>query len=582
MGEESSVLGADSSFQSSPAGAAARATPRLVLLAVLAGLILLVAVTRIPLAPRHLFLFDNVNLALALDEFDPRLHQPQPPGYPLFVVEARLIRTVFDTPERTFLVCGLLAAALAPFFLFLLGTRMYSRWTGMAAALLLAVNPAFWCASLTSPLRPYIALVDAAGAYLCWKAVSNPRFAYYAAVAIGLGGGWRPAAMALLLPLWLVCAWIGLRSFRRMALALALLAAAMLAWLVPLTVVLDGPAGLYGLFSSYLAEQSQDTSPIYGAGFWDWSRTMVQALVWQALAVVGWFWALLLLLLPRREASTGSRAVPVPGTAGVRSLPKWLFFVMWLAPPAIFFKLVHVASPGHTLAIDCGLCLLGAACLEAAAGRASRFLPGRVWPRTAFLTVALAVNLAFFWFPYRIPRPRPTQGNVARLAEQFRFWGYLALRTSSYTAIQAEDTATRACLSFIRAQGKARPLAIVWQDDGVSWRKVAYYFSDEPVWMIEGLNGLDSKPAIVPWLWFSNRIIEAPGPEPPVRLGLPAGGRVVWLVHVLSPLPKELRAQGVPLRQFGKGMFVTDLAGAPAEFRAAQFVFQQKRDFAAD
>ena len=37
----------------------------------------------LPLLPYYLFDFDSANFALALDNFNPARHQPQPPGYPL-------------------------------------------------------------------------------------------------------------------------------------------------------------------------------------------------------------------------------------------------------------------------------------------------------------------------------------------------------------------------------------------------------------------------------------------------------------------------------------------------------------------
>lgn len=51
-------------------------------LAIFGGLAALLALTRLPLAPKYLFYFDSVNMALSLTDFDPRKHQPQPPGYP--------------------------------------------------------------------------------------------------------------------------------------------------------------------------------------------------------------------------------------------------------------------------------------------------------------------------------------------------------------------------------------------------------------------------------------------------------------------------------------------------------------------
>ena len=38
---------------------------------------------------------DAVNYALALDHFDMRLHQPQPPGYPLYIILGRAFNLVF-------------------------------------------------------------------------------------------------------------------------------------------------------------------------------------------------------------------------------------------------------------------------------------------------------------------------------------------------------------------------------------------------------------------------------------------------------------------------------------------------------
>src|SRR3954453_13890227 len=81
---------------------------------VLAGisLILLLAATRWPLAPKYLYYFDSVNFALALDRFDPSIHQPQPPGYPLYVAFTRLVHLFEPDPEHVFLISGILAGAL--------------------------------------------------------------------------------------------------------------------------------------------------------------------------------------------------------------------------------------------------------------------------------------------------------------------------------------------------------------------------------------------------------------------------------------------------------------------------------------
>ena len=71
----------------------------------------LLLVTRIPVMASY-FSIDNVNLAFSLDKFDPRVHQPHPPGYPFFVGFAHLVHFIFRDPERTFAAISILVSGL--------------------------------------------------------------------------------------------------------------------------------------------------------------------------------------------------------------------------------------------------------------------------------------------------------------------------------------------------------------------------------------------------------------------------------------------------------------------------------------
>src|SRR5262245_35151133 len=166
----------------------------------------LLLITRLPNAAQYLSI-DNVNLALALDDFDPLNHQPQPPGYPFFVGFSRLVNLVLNDAGRTFLFISILVSGLCLPLTVALGRSMGLSRAAYAAALLLLVNPVFWQTGLDGPLRPFLALFSLVIAFCSWRAWNGERiFVLWGAVALGIGSGFRPDLLAYLGPLWLLSA----------------------------------------------------------------------------------------------------------------------------------------------------------------------------------------------------------------------------------------------------------------------------------------------------------------------------------------------------------------------------------------
>src|SRR2546426_8196533 len=100
----------------------------------------LLLLTRIPAMSNYLSI-DNVNLALSLEKFDPRISQPQPPGYPFFVAFGRLVNFIFRDVGRTFVVIPILVTGLSLLAAFRLGSRMFSPWAGVAGGLFVFFFP---------------------------------------------------------------------------------------------------------------------------------------------------------------------------------------------------------------------------------------------------------------------------------------------------------------------------------------------------------------------------------------------------------------------------------------------------------
>ena len=322
-------------------------------MALLLGVSLLVVLlTRWPLQPAYLYSFDSINLALALADFDPTRNQPQPPGYPLFVLEARLGGLLLGTPEQTFATLRVLVSALSLALLFVLGRRMFSASVGSMASALLLVNPVFWFSGLTSPLRPHLALFSLLVAYCGWRAAKGEtRYFYAASVALGLGGGFRPELSLLLLPLW---CWSGWRCGRFALLwrGALLFSLATGLWMTILVIASGGLAQLLHAFQQYTDAQTFQTSALLGESSLGWRRMAGRAVIWTGLGALPWIWTAPFGWFRLRRQPEEMRG--------------FLFLLVWFLPGFLFHLTIHIGDPDHALLTIPMVCLVGGVCVNAA------------------------------------------------------------------------------------------------------------------------------------------------------------------------------------------------------------------------
>ena len=573
---------------------------------------LLVLATRYPQAPGQLFTFDDVNLAYSVGHFDVRISQPQPPGYPLFVLEMRVLRWLrFRRVESILLVLALAGSIAALVLLAMFGKEFYGGLAGFFASCLLVLHTVFWHSGITSALRVQLALISTAVAWSCWRAWCGERvWVLRSAVVLGLCAGVRPEVGPLLLPMWAVSAWRCARKGKlrqttkndrlphvgsHLAWALGAMAAAVLLWLLPAMMASGGPLAYIKANLDYISDQASVSSGIFGAAPEKWQTTFWRLMTWMFAGLLSW--TLPAVLAWKRK---GGWAVDRERLA---------FLAWWLLPPMIFALTVHVEDPGQSLAMAPPIALLGGYLFD----RALRNWTERVSRWTTVILVASALWIYWLiefrdtttvvvWTPLiallagvalkyaQVPNAgwMPPVAAMAFLLTPLAIvqlglfqnpgWYYKGTATSGATAAAeltlADINTGLALTSFshirntlavddhslreaIRLAGE-RPgkTIVVWEQGLVSWRKAAYYMRDVPVVVLDHQRIRSGTPPVIA-IWRGPQ----GGPQRPSEMNpafrAPAGGRIVWLVNPKTPFYNVV-TQAFPVTAAGP-IYYTDL-----------------------
>jgi hypothetical protein len=543
----------------------------------------LILATRLPLAPGQLFTFDDVNLAYSIGHFDIRVSQPQPPGYPLFVMEMRALSWMrFRRVENILLTLALLGSIAALLLLVAAGNRMMGKQAGFYGALLLAFNPVFWHSGVVSALRIQLAVASLAVAASCWRAWQGDRFwVPRSAIILGLAAGIRPEIGPLLFPLWTVSAWRSGANWEDLRFALGAMTIAVLAWLAPAMWASGGPAGYVKACLVYLGDQASVTSGLFGsehahATFW-------HLVVWTIAILPG-------CVLPAVLAWRGGWGI---------GKSRFAFLALWFAPPFVFACFVHMEDPGQALGMTVAVALFGGYLIQCAldqiAERISRWQA--LFFAAATLTEAWIVDrhdapFIVIWTPVlalalglllKFNRTK-TQANPPRFAAALfllapavllnltmfnhQGWYYrgpgfggailedlnsgLALTSLGHikNTLATDDHAIR----DVQRLAAERPGAVfvIWEHGLATWRKLAYYAPQIPIAVLEHRNIRGGSPPVVA-LWRG--AMRRPGSN--ARVDAPPGARIVWLLNPRTEFYSIVQAAFAPRRD--GSVFYTDL-----------------------
>jgi hypothetical protein len=202
-----------------------------------------VALTRFLFRSHYLYDIDSVNFALAIDRFDPSVHQPHPPGYFLYVCLGRLVNLIFHDANAALVAISIVASCGAAVMIHILARHWFGARAARFAGLIFLFSPLAWFHGTVALTYIVETFFSALVGYFCWRVYSEAgRLIVPCALTAGFAAGLRPSFLLFLSPLLL----FSLRrvSRREATIGVSALALAVLTWFIPM-VRESGGLGAY-------------------------------------------------------------------------------------------------------------------------------------------------------------------------------------------------------------------------------------------------------------------------------------------------------------------------------------------------
>jgi hypothetical protein len=208
-----------------------------------------VAVTRFLFRSHYLYDLDSVNFALAMERFDPRVHQPHPPGYFLYICAGRLLNIIFHDANLALVVLGIFASCGVAVVIYKMTLDWFGPIAAQFAGILFLLSPLAWFHGIVALTYIVEAFFSGLLGYLCWRIYcGRAEYIVPAAIVLGISAGVRPSSLLFLAPLFLFSLQKATPKGRWTGLATLVLT--LTAWFIPMIVASGGLDAYFGALAS--------------------------------------------------------------------------------------------------------------------------------------------------------------------------------------------------------------------------------------------------------------------------------------------------------------------------------------------
>jgi Protein of unknown function (DUF2723) len=339
-------------------------------------LVCAVAISRFAFRSHDLYDLDSVNFALAMERFDPRVHQPHPPGYFLYVCLGRLLNSIVHDANLALVVLSITASCGVVLIIYKMSLEWFGQSEARFASVLFLCSPLAWFHGTVALTYSVEAFFSALLGYLCWRIDrGNVSLIAPAGAILGVSAGVRPSSLLFLGPLYL----FSLRNAKpnRKLIGVAALVLTLAAWIIPM---ISASGGFFAYFDALVSLWR--LVPSKNTVFNSSPATSIA----RACTIV------FIYLLSFGAASFASvRGLRHSDSADPK---KRLFTIVWIVPTLCFFTFIFLqfVNSGYLLLLAAPSCIwLGL--------WASEWYRSLAWRRTfklAAIGVCVAVNVLIF------------------------------------------------------------------------------------------------------------------------------------------------------------------------------------------
>lgn len=207
------------------------------------------ALSRVLCRSRFLYDLDSVNFALGMLRFNPRAHQPHPPGYFLYICLGRFINALVHDANLALVLLSVLASCGLVAVIYVTALEWFGRRTAWFASAICLLSPLGWFHGIVALTYAVEASFSALMGWLCWRILrGQASLLPLAAFVLAGAAGVRPSSFLFLAPLLVWSARHSPRS--QIVKAAAVLVLTLAAWFFPMIHASGGLSVYYAALDS--------------------------------------------------------------------------------------------------------------------------------------------------------------------------------------------------------------------------------------------------------------------------------------------------------------------------------------------